>query len=292
MATSLKLVLDAKALLGEGPHWDSESNQLYFVDIDGKTVHVYHTHSHAHELHRFEKRVSSVIPVKDGALMVTLDDGIYKYCPDTSELEAIAHIEADMPDNRFNDAKCDPAGRLWAGTMSTGYAKDQGSLYRLEDGGEPVRVVAEVGCSNGLAWDESKGCMYYIDTLKLAVDRFRYDSGTGDISARETIIEWPSREGYPDGMTIDSEGMLWIAHWGGGKVSRFDPGTGKRLAEIEVPALYVTSCAFGGECLDELYITTARVVLSEDEHAVYPHAGGVFMAKPGVRGMPSRRFGR
>ncbi|WP_182914201.1 SMP-30/gluconolactonase/LRE family protein [Paenibacillus sp. 1011MAR3C5] len=287
---NLNLILDAKASLGEGPHWDHETKQLYFVDIEGKAVHVFHTVSHAHELHRFEKRVSSVIPATDDSLIVTLDDGIYRYYPHSGELEAIAHIEADMPDNRFNDAKCDPAGRLWAGTMSIGHAKDQGSLYRLERCSEPVRVVTGVGCSNGLAWDESKGCMYYIDTLKLGVDRFRYHSGTAEISGRETVIEWPPAEGYPDGMTIDNEGMLWIAHWGGGKVSRFDPDTGKRLAEIEVPALYVTSCVFGGERLDELYITTARVVLSEDEHALYPHAGGVFMAKPGVRGTPSRRF--
>ncbi|WP_240644396.1 SMP-30/gluconolactonase/LRE family protein [Paenibacillus paeoniae] len=286
----MKLVLDAKALLGEGPHWDEESKQLYFVDIEGKSVHVYHTVTNGHEIHRFEKRVSSVVPSKDGSLIVTLDDGIYRYHPHSGELEVIAHIEADMPDNRFNDAKCDSAGRLWAGTMGTGNAKDQGSLYRLERDGEPVRVVTGVGCSNGLAWDESKNCMYYIDTPKLAVDRFHYDSGTGEISGRETIIEWPSKEGYPDGMTIDSEGMLWIAHWGGGKVSRFDPDTGKRLAEIEVPALYVTSCVFGGERLDELYITTARVTLSEDEHTLYPHAGGVFMTKPGVTGTPSRRF--
>ncbi|MFF2888804.1 SMP-30/gluconolactonase/LRE family protein [Paenibacillus sp. NPDC057967] len=291
MTTIVNLALDARAALGEGPHWDAETNQLYFVDIDGRALHVYDTVSRNHRMHRFDKRVSAVIPAVDGSLIVTLEDGIYNYYPDSGALHVIALIEAEMPDNRFNDAKCDPAGRLWAGTMSTGYAKDQGSLYRLERGGEPARVVTEVGCSNGLAWDESKGCMYYIDTLKLAVDRFRYNSGTGEISGRETVIKWPSKEGYPDGMTIDNEGMLWIAHWGGGKVSRFDPDTGKRLAEIEVPALYVTSCVFGGARLDELYITTARVVLSEDEHALYPHAGGVFMAKPGVTGTPSRRFG-
>lgn len=291
MALRANLIFDVKASLGEGPHWDQETKQLYFVDIDERLVHAFDTVSHAHAIHRFDKRVSAVIPATDGSLILTMEDGIYAYRPDLRKLDVIALIEADMPDNRLNDAKCDSSGRLWAGTMHMGYVKDQGSLYLLTRGGEPSRVVTDVSCSNGLAWDESKGCMYYIDTLKLTVDRFHYNSDTAEISARETVIEWPSTEGYPDGMTIDNEGMLWIAHWGGGKVSRFDPTSGKRLTEIEVPALYVTSCVFGGDRLDELYITTARIFRSEDEQASYPHAGGVFIAKPGVTGTPSNRFG-
>lgn len=287
----VELVVDAKSTLGEGPHWDRDSRELYWVDIEGKALHVYGRESGANETHQFEQKVSAVIPSQDTRLVLTLQDGIYLYDRDSRELELMAWIESDMPGNRFNDAKCDPRGRLWAGTLDMSFTSFAGSLYMLERGKEPRRVLTEIGCSNGLAWDERKSAMYFIDTMKNEVYRFQWDTATGMIKDRELVMEWPEGVGAPDGMTIDEEGMLWIAHWGGARVSRWNPDNGQLLSEIHVPALNVTSCVFGGDALDELYITTARTGTSSSELERYPHAGGVYMAKPGVRGTESRKFG-
>lgn len=287
----VELVIDAKATLGEGPHWNGGTGELYWVDIEGMALHIYEKATGKLETHRFEQKVSAVIPSKEGRLVLTMQDGIYTYNPASRTLEVMASIESDMPGNRFNDAKCDPRGRLWAGTLDMSFTSYSGSLYVLEAGKEPRRVLTEVGCSNGLAWDERKSAMYFIDTMKKEVYRFSWDAVSGMIRGRELVMEWPTGVGAPDGMTIDSEGMLWIAHWGGGRVSRWNPDTAQLLSEIHVPALNVTSCVFGGEALDELYITTARTGTSPSDLAKYPHAGGVFMTKPGVKGTESQSFG-
>lgn len=285
------LVIDTKSQLGEGPHWDSGSNQLLFVDIIGQMVHVYDSRTGECDVHRFEQIPSSVIPMLDGRWVLTMQDGIYSYEPVERALEVLAKVEADMPGNRFNDAKCDPKGRLWAGTLDMSFQAYTGSLYRVEADGSVQRMLSDVGCSNGLAWDEGKSSMYYIDTMKDEVYGFRYESSTGEISGQRKLLQWPEGAGSPDGMTIDAEGMLWIAHWGGGRVSRWNPDNGELLGEIRVDAPNVTSCVFGGESLDELYITTARTGLSPSQLEAYPHAGGVFVAKPGVQGTPSQCFG-
>ncbi|MCR2806505.1 SMP-30/gluconolactonase/LRE family protein [Paenibacillus soyae] len=285
------LILDSKSELGEGPHWDSVSGTLYFVDIIGQMAHAYDPRGGKHDVHRFGLMPSSVIPMADGRWVLTMQDGIYSYSPGDGALEVLAMVEEDLPGNRFNDAKCDPMGRLWAGTMDMSFRAFTGSLYRMEPDGGVRRMLGDVGCSNGLSWDESKSSMYYIDTMKREVYGFHYETETGEISGRRKLLDWPEDAGSPDGMTIDAEGMLWIAHFGGGRVSRWNPANGELLGEIRVAAPNVTSCVFGGESLDELYITTARTGLTPSQLEAYPHAGGVFAAKLGVTGTPSRCFG-
>ncbi|MEK3883597.1 SMP-30/gluconolactonase/LRE family protein [Paenibacillus sp. PL2-23] len=286
-----ELALDTKSKLGEGPHWNRGLEQLLFVDIVKGLVHVFQPGTKEHDIHSLDGMPSSVIPIADGGWAVTMQDGVYRYNPQQRELSLVVQIEADLPGNRFNDAKCDPSGRLWAGTMDIGFQDYTGSLYLVEADGRVRTMLSQVGCSNGIAWDERKGAMYYIDTMKPEVCGFRYDAATGEISERRKLLEWPSNAGSPDGMTIDAEGQLWIAHWGGGRVSRWNPDTGELLGELAVPAPNVTSCVFGGAALDELYITTAREGLSASELDAYPLAGGLFVAKPGVTGTASRRFG-
>jgi sugar lactone lactonase YvrE len=207
---------------------------------------------------------------------------------------ARVHIEDPeyhLPENRFNDGKCDPAGRFWAGTMAISEAEDQGSLYCLDTTLTVTCKVAGVSVSNGLAWSLDGKTMYYVDSPDRRVVAYDYDGATGGIDHVRTVYEVPEGGGFPDGMTIDTDGCLWVALWDGGRVLRIDPRTGRSLDAIEMPVSRPTSCAFGGAHLDELYITSASINLSPDQRAAQPHAGGVFVCRPGVQGLPAHEFG-
>ncbi|QJD84286.1 SMP-30/gluconolactonase/LRE family protein [Cohnella herbarum] len=286
-----ELVMNVQAKLGEGPHWDEQSQSLLWVDITGRKIHVYDPKNDRETTFDFDRMVSAVIPAQDKGWVLAMQGGIYSFDPENGVLEQIETVEPDLPRNRLNDAKCDPQGRLWAGTMSMDDSPGAGALYMLEQGGQLRMELTGIGCSNGLAWDERKQRMYYIDTPTRRVDAFDFEPSTGQIRNRETIIRFAESAGLPDGMTIDSEGMLWIAHWGGGAVSRWNPDTGEQIGEVTVPAWHVTSCAFGGPDLSDLYITSAREGMSREQLDRYPLSGGLFKVKTDVTGIRANRFG-
>lgn len=287
MSGQVELVIDAKTVLGEGPHWDAAENRLYWVDIDGRQLRIYDPRTKSEQIHAFDKKVGAAVPASGGGWVLVMEDGIYRF-RENQPLELLALVEEELPGNRLNEAKCDSRGRLWFGSMRMKYGGKDGSLYVMDFNGEVKKVLSGIGISNGLAWDDSRGQMYYIDTLTFAVDRMDYSPEDGSVSGRRQVIRFAEGEGWPDGMTIDSEGMLWVAHWAAGCVSRWNPHTGEQLQKIEVPAYYVTSCTFGGEHLDELYITTARGGMSPEELERWPLAGGLFKVKPGVRGLSGK----
>ncbi|MCI3920735.1 SMP-30/gluconolactonase/LRE family protein [Paenibacillus sp. TRM 82003] len=285
----LQLVIDAKAPLAEGPNWDREKKLLYWVDIVGQSVHIYDPVSGEDRTIPTGMMTGAVVKRSAGGLAIAAEQGVYALDPETELLELLVGSgEADT--NRFNDGKCDAAGRFWVGTMPKAGGPPTGSFYCLEKDGRLRHLFGDVGCSNGIAWSPDKKTMYYIDSPTKQVSAFDVDPETGEIANRRVALTIPEGEGVPDGMTSDDEGMLWIAQWGGWKVSRWDPRTGERLSEIAVPAAQVTSCAFGGDELDELYITTARVGLDEEALAKQPHAGGVFRIKLGVSGAASHPY--
>ena len=284
MTGQIELVMDARAELGEGPYWDQAEGKLHWVDIDRKELRVYAPLSGSEDIYSFEQKLGAAVPAIGGGWILVLQDGIYRF-KINEPLELLAPVEAELPGNRLNDAKCDSRGRLWFGSMNMKNNGREGSLYVLESGGEVRKVLSGIGISNGMAWNDSLGLMYYIDTLTFAVDVMNYSLQDGSVSGRRTAVQFNEGEGWPDGMTIDSEGMLWVAHWAGGCVSRWNPHTGEQIGRIEVPAHYVTSCTFGGANLDELYITTARGGMSPEELLRWPLAGGLFRVKPGVKGM-------
>lgn len=288
MNGQIELVIDAKTALGEGPHWDQVEGKLYWVDIDGRELRVYDPAAGTEDIHSFDQRVGAAVPAEGGGWVLAMEDGIYRF-QENQPLEQLALVEAGISGNRLNDAKCDSRGRLWFGSMNRKHEGKDGSLYVMDLEGEVRKVLSGIGISNGLAWDDSRGMMYYIDTLTFTVDAMDYSLQDGSVSGRRPVIRFDEGEGWPDGMTIDSEGMLWIAHWRGSCVSRWNPHTGEQLRKIEVPAHYVTSCTFGGEHLDELYITTARGGMSPEELERWPLAGGVFKIKPGVEGVAGNR---
>jgi sugar lactone lactonase YvrE len=282
------------ALLGEGPVWDHRAQRLYWVDIEGFAVHAYDPATRDHGVKDTGEFVGSLAVRQAGGLVLARKSGFATLDLETGEFTPIADAESHLPGNRFNDGKCDPAGRFWAGTLALDedQGEGQGNLYCL-DTDHTVRLkVPGVWISNGLAWTADARTMYYIDSPKQKVVAYDYDLATAEISNPRTVIEVPGREmGYPDGMTIDEEGMLWIAHWDGGHVCRWNPHTGEELAEIVVPVSRPTSCVFGGADLGTLYITSARTRLKPEVLAAQPLAGSVFKCRPGVRGLPMHEFG-
>ncbi|HEY2495221.1 MAG TPA: SMP-30/gluconolactonase/LRE family protein [Paenibacillus sp.] len=287
---SLEMVFDAKAILGEGPSWDAIHHRLLWVDIEGHQLHIHYPDNGRNEVYNVGERIGAVVPYLEDEVIVALYTGFHKFQLSTGILTLISNPEEHLPNNRFNDGKCDPEGRFWAGTMSLDGSRATGFLYCL-DHDLTVRTVLEgVSTSNGLAWSVDGTCMYYIDTPTRQVDILDYNQNTGSVSNRRVAFKLPEGAGYPDGMTMDAEGMVWIAEWDGERVGRWNPQTGELLHSISVPAGHVTSCVFGGECLDELYITTARIGLSSELLDDNPMSGALFRIKLGVKGQPTHVF--
>jgi len=286
---SLELVLDARAELGEGPCWDAIDQSLVWVDITQSLVHFYEPATRRDTVLDVGQPVGCVARRSAGGLVLGLRDGFGLLDAPSSNLDLVAPVEDDNRLNRMNDGKCDPQGRLWAGTMAFDSTPGAGVLYRfdLERGAAPM--LADTTVSNGIDWSLDETTMYYIDSGAHRVDEFDWDGEHGTIGNRRPLIEIPESEGVPDGMTVDAEGFLWVAIWDGWAVRRYAPdGTLDRV--VELPVARVTSCAFGGADLCDLYITSASVGLDDQQLGQQPHAGGLFRFRPGVRGRHANLF--
>jgi sugar lactone lactonase YvrE len=283
----VELVLDARAELGEGPAWDGASGRLLWVDITRGLVHRFDPGSSTDEAIEVGRPVGAAVPAASGTIALAIADGFATLDPVTGRVDPVATVAA--PETMMNDGKCDPAGRFWAGTKDASGERPIGSLYRMDPDRTAVEVLAGVAISNGLAWSTDGRTMYYIDSPTYGIDAFDVDPTTGDLSNRRRLIDLPRDLGLPDGMTIDEEGLLWVAFWGGAAVRRIDL-VGRVVSEIRFPVSQVTSCAFGGEDLSDLSVTSARIGLSEDALEDEPHAGGLFRLQPRIRGLPAPPF--
>ncbi len=291
MSRMVELALDAGALLGEGAIWNGAEQVLYWVDIMGCKVHVHDPSGDADREMDVGQPVGTVVVRAAGGLMLAVEDGFAAFDPESTELTLIHDPEPGLPENRFNDGKCDPAGRFWAGTMAIDPVKGAGALYCMDTDLRVRKMLGEVGISNGIVWSRDGARMYYIDSLRYDVRVYDYDVETGDIANERVAFRVPREVGLPDGMAIDAEGMLWIAHYDGGKVCRWHPGNGEILHTIELPVSKVTSCAFGGKDLDTLYMTSGSLGMTDEERKKEPHAGGLFVARPGCQGVEPFQFG-
>lgn len=281
-----ELVLDAKAFLGEGSIWHPKEKKLYWVNIEGKSLHIYDPVTKQDRELPVGSRVGTVVPVDGGGALVALQSGINYIDTKTGRLTFLMDPLKDTA-LRFNDGKCDPAGRFWVGTMALDRRRRGAVLYRYDKDKTIHLMLDSVSISNGIVWTKDKKTMYYNDTPTNTVQAFDYDDKTGNISNRRVAVTIPRGTGSPDGMTIDAEDNLWVALWGGYCVAKFNPRTGELLQKIKVPAPNVSSCAFGGKDLETLYITTARQGMNADRLKEFPLSGGLFSVKPGVRGVPA-----
>jgi sugar lactone lactonase YvrE len=235
-------------------------------------------------------RVGTVVPVQGGGALIAMQSGIQKIDIKTGKLSWIINPLPDTTGLRFNDGKCDPAGRFWVGTLAMDSRRKGAVLWRIDKDKSVHLMLDSVSISNGIVWTADKKTMYYNDTPTGTIQGFDYDDKTGNISNRRVVIRIPKGGGGPDGMTIDADGNLWVALWGSGTVGKFNPLTGELLQKVIVPAPNVSSCAFGGENLETLYITTARAWVNEAKLKEFPLSGGLFSVKPGVKGVPAEFY--
>jgi sugar lactone lactonase YvrE len=290
MDTELEQLTDVPASLGEGPSWHEQEQVLYWIDILAESLHRYDPATGEDQSWNLGELVGTVAPRACGGLVVALQRGLAFFDPKTSELQRLPELDAN-PETRFNDGKCDPQGRLWVGTMDmVQEARPLGSLYCVEGDLQIREVRKRVTISNGLTWSPDQRTMYYIDSPTRAVVAYSFDTGSGNVEGQRTVVRFPPEDGFPDGMTSDADGMLWIAHWGGACVSRWDPDTGQLLARYPTPAPHTSACCFGGPGLSDLYITTARKGLTRQQLASHPGSGHLFRMKTGMRGCPTYTF--
>lgn len=284
------LIYDAKATLGEGPFWDCESEQLFWVDIEAGVLHSHDAKTKKNSEWSLGEMIGAVVPSEKETLILALETGIASFNYKTKELRPLGILENSDQNLRFNDGKCGPGGNLWIGTMHKNLKPGYGNLFKVDHELQESLQISNTSISNGMAWSPDKTKFYYIDTAVYEVWEYDYDVVMAEISNRKTIFKIPESYGGADGMTIDREGMLWIAHWGGGCIRRWNPETAEVLEKIEVDAPHVTSCCFGGKDLKTLYITTARSGMSENGLKSYPHSGGLFCYISDIGGFKVNSF--
>ena len=284
------LAYKTKAALGEGAIWNYKTQELYWLDIEGKKLNIYNPTSEENKVLETASRVGTVVPFTEKEALVALEDGVHKINLKTGESTLFTDMKNELPESRLNDGKCDPAGRFWVGSMHLEQLTGKANLYTVTSENILQKKIDSVTISNGIVWTSDKKTMYYIDTPTSSIKAYDYDNKTGEISKGKVVVQIPASLGFPDGMTIDEENMLWVGMWNGNAVIRFNPKTGEVISKIEVPAHNITSCAFGDKNLDILYITSASVDMTEEEIKKYPLAGSVFKFKPGVKGVKSNFY--
>ena len=276
-------VLDrASAAVGEGPSWDAARDALVWVDITRGTVFL--TGLGGDRLATFDVGgdVSAALPVEGGGWLLARQRGL-STLSEAGDLQSLLDLHPDTPEMRCNDAKCDPMGRAFVGTMPYQNVAGAATLYRVDHGPRATVIMDDLTLSNGLGWDASGAAFWFIDSATQSVRRYAYDIDTGEVNALLETIHIPARTGMPDGLCVDDEGCAWVGLWGGSAVQRYTPD-GRLDAVVEVPASQVTSCAFGGPNGATLFITTATHQLSAERLASEPLAGALFATDVGVSG--------
>jgi len=280
----VELLYDAKAWLGEGPLWDARTQTLYWLDILNKRVY-----ANSDILVELDDFIGCLAPRKSGGLVLTKRFRFASLGLDPVYETFLSALADEPANNRFNDGKCDPRGRFIAGTMDINEKDPTGSLYSF-DGKTITKLLSNITISNGMTWSPDGKTFYYIDTPTRGVKAFDYDLDSGAIANSRVVVSVPESLGWPDGMTSDTQGNLWIAMWGGSQITKWNPGTGELLEQIALPVIQPSSCAFGGKNMNELFITSARKDLDEAALNQVPLSGGVFRLETKVEGMPMFEF--
>jgi L-arabinonolactonase len=269
-------------ILGECPTWHAEQQALYWIDIRAPAIRCLTYASGAIRSWTMPELVGSIALTRDGKILIALRTTIRLFDPATGHLSVVASLPAGE-NFRFNDGKCDRQGRFWVGSMDDVGRGPVGSLYRLDLSG-CTAMLGEVAVPNSLCWSPDSGVMYFADGREPVIWSFAFDPERGEIADRREFVRLEDGTGIPDGATVDAEGCIWSAQYGGGVVTRYRPdGTVDRV--IEVPVSQPTSCGFGGPELDILFITTASQRLSPEQRDAQPLAGALLALRPGVKGI-------
>jgi len=273
------------SIVGEGSLWDADHGRLLWVDILDHKIYAFEPGTGCNSGFDLGHDIGAVVLTESGLWAYADQDGIGFFDPETGTCKNGAKPEEKNAHIRFNDGKCDPRGMFWAGTMAYDCTPGAGILYEFDAKENTIKRIENTTISNGLVWSKDRQVFYFIDSPTYKVHAYDYDVLTGDIKNKRTVAKIDSAIGLPDGMAIDEEDHLWVALFDGGKVIRINPMTGKTVFEVILPAPKITSCAFGGNDLDELYITSASYLMSPDELKRYPYAGSLFKAKVPFKGV-------
>ncbi|XP_059045627.1 regucalcin-like [Achroia grisella] len=303
MSVTVEKIVDP-VVLGEGPHWDEKQQALFFVSIHDRTIHKYVLSTKEHTKTKLDGPVGFIVPVEGTSDQFVVGVGrkfqVVRWdgrnnSPATVVKEIGEVDQHTNPTTRLNDGKADPRGRLYAGTMGHEeplgvFIPEQGAFFRL-DGSRIIKLSDKIGISNGLTWDLKEKAMYYIDSPELNIRRYDYNVETGEISNMKRIFDFKKKgvNGTPDGMTIDTDGNLWVAVFDGSSILQIDPREGKLLRQISIPAKQVTSVTFGGPNYDILFVTTAKLKINNVEQE--PPCGATFKVTGlGVKGFRNNNF--
>ena len=289
-----EILVNCRPTNGEGPAWDVDAQLLYWVDIPNATIFAYDPHSGENRSFDLSDRfgcIGTLVPRKSGGILFTPERKIASFDLRSGQVEILAEVEADLPGNRFNDGKCDPAGRFLAGTMKNKPdGTPAGALYSMDKDHSVRKLRDGLHISNGLGWSPDYRLFYLADSASRDVWMYDYDLASGDISNQRVAFRLPEGAGVADGLTTDTEGMVWLALWDGAAVTRWNPRSGELLATYPFPAKRTTCPVFGGAEMDELYVTSASIDMSAADWAAYPYNGALMRLKTSVRGMPTFAF--
>lgn len=283
-------LMQHRSRLGEGALWHTRTGRLYWIDIAGQAAHAYEPAGGRTLTALLGESVGTLVPTRRGEVLVALQRRLAFLDFNGARLAPFPQEPLLPVTQRFNDGKCDSAGRLWVGSMALDAAAGHGALWCV---GAELRAQirrTELSIPNGIAWSSDGLTLYHVDSVPRRIETFAVDPVDGSLSPARTLREFPPEGGVPDGLTIDAEGHLWVALWDGWRVVKIHGQTGATLAEIPLPVQRPTSCAFGGPELATLYITTAGFELSAAELAAQPLAGAVFEVNPGAIGVPAHEF--
>jgi len=273
MNKNLRVIYNGNLEVGENPLWNYQRSELIFIDILGKSMYIKKDKGSDVKI-ILPQKLGCVALCEDGDMLFGLEDGVYRM--NMSGELSLAHQEVKINGERFNDGKVGPDGAFYLGCADKG---GRGAFYRLRDG-RLEEIFDGCTCSNGIDWTSDNKTMYYIDSPRQMIEAFDFDISNGVLSNRRKFADIPCEWGLPDGMTIDGDDNLWVALWGGSRVIQIDKNSREAINEIELPCPKVSSCAFGGNNLSELYITTA----AKEDIESYPQAGKVFAVSIGIRG--------
>jgi sugar lactone lactonase YvrE len=285
----LDVAVPVECELGESPRWDPIGRRLLFVDVLQGRLHAATTDGDLIMTREVGQELGAVNRTVGDGLVLAMRDGIYLADATASAVRLLVPIESKVPTHRMNDAVCDQHGRLWAGTMALNSAPGVGSLYRVQSDGAVATVLTGLTISNGLGWSPDGSLMYFVDSPTRRIDVLDYDLATGTASNRRPLVRITDTPGMPDGLTVDIDGGIWVALWGGAQVRRYCPD-GSVTDIIDLPVKQPTSCTFGGDTGDVLYITSARLGLAPHQLAENPLSGSVLACRPGYRGKPANAF--
>lgn len=286
----VECVLRWKALLGEVPLWSSRDQLLYWVDIRAPALHGLDLATGVNQSWPMPEPIGAVAIHAEGGLLVALASGLYRFDPGSGALLLVQPIEADIDTSRLNDGRCDRQGRFWVGSMDRSSPERRGSLYRYDPDGTLHRMFGDIEVPNGLAFSPDGATLHFCDTPTRRLVTHTLDPATGALGPPRRFADSPP-PGNPDGAVTDAEGGLWVAHFDGARLTRFTPD-GRVDLVVPLPVPRPTACCFGGDGLDTLFVTSARINLTPDALREAPLSGSVFAIRPGVRGLPEPVFGQ